>query len=173
MPWTLTAQTNQLVRLYFNGGIFVYRRSTGFAKNYLDICLQLLDSGIGTKAEGYNAGIKEMSAIGFAVRKMGLAWRALPYSHDYVMLSKTHDDWYREELLKEARIIHYHDSMWPPFSPTFIECLHNTHPEVEKWLSSLGPMSNQAPFQWRLMGAVLKKFRARTENTYNPNCLHV
>ncbi len=170
LPWTITAQTNQRVRLYFNGGIFVYRRSTGFAKNYLDICLQLLDSGIGTKAEGYNVGIKEMSAIGFAVIKMGLAWRSLPYSHDYVMLSKTHDDWYREELLKEARIVHYHDSMWPAFWPVFIECLRNTHPEVEKWLASLGPMSNQAPLQWRLMGKVLKNFRGRTENTYNRNC---
>lgn len=173
LPWAVTAQTNEKVRLYFNGGIFVYRRSTGFAKEYLDICLQLLDSNLGTKAEGYNVGIKEMSAIGLAVVKNDLVWRALPYSHDYVMLSKTHNDWYREELLKEARIVHYHDSMWPAFWPTFIECLHNTHPEVEKWLSSLGPMSNQAPPQYRLMGKILNKFRQRAENAYNQNCLHV
>lgn len=173
LPWIITAQTNQRVRLYFNGGIFVYRRSTGFAKNYLDICLQLLDSCIGTKAEGYNVGIKEMSAIGLAVIKMGLAWRPLPYSHDYVMLSKTHDHWYREELLKEARIVHYHDSMWPAFWPVFLECLRNTHPEVEKWLASLGPMSNPAPLQWRVMGKVLKKIRVRAENTYNQSCRSV
>ncbi len=169
LPWCITAQTNQRVRLYFNGGIFVYRRSTGFAKNYLDICLQLLDSRIGTKAQGYNVGIKEMSAIGFAVIKMKLLWRALPYSHDYVMLSKTHGEWYREELLKEARIVHYHDSMWPTFWPIFLECLHKTHPEVAKWLVSLGPMRNEAPLQWRLIGQVLKKLRTRSEKTYVQN----
>jgi hypothetical protein len=170
LPWIITAETKQKVRLYFNGGIFVYRRSTGFAKNYLDICLKLLDSRIGTKAEGYNIGIEEMSAIGFAVIKMGLEWRSLPYSYDYVMLSITHHEWYKEELLKEARIVHYHDSMWPPFWPVFLECLHNTHPEVEKWLGSLGPMSNQAPFQWRLLARLLKIVRSRAENTYNQNC---
>jgi len=173
LPWVITAETDQRVRLYFNGGIFVYRRSTSFAKNYLDICLQLLDSRVGTKAEGYNVGIKEMSAIGFAVIKMGLAWRSLPYSHDYVMLSKTHNEWYKEELLKEAKIVHYHDSMWPAFWSVFLECLRNTHPEVEKWLASLGPMSNEAPLQWRLVSKVLKNSRSRAENTYNQNCLIV
>jgi hypothetical protein len=173
LPWIITAQTKQRVRLYFNGGIFVYRRSTDFANNYLDICLQLLNSHIGTKAEGYNVGIKEMSAIGFAVIKMGLAWQPLPYSHDYVMLSKTHKDWYKEELLQEARIIHYHDSMWPAFWPVFIECLRNTHPEVENWLASLGPMSNEAPLQWCFVNKVLKNIRSRSENAYNQNCLMV
>lgn len=173
LPWIITAQTHQRVRLYFNGGIFVYRRSTGFAKNYLDICLQLLDSGIGTEAQGYNVGLKEMSAIGFAVIKMGLTWRPLPYSHDYVMLSKTHKDWYSEELLREARIVHYHDSMWPHFWPIFLECLNNTHPKVAEWLEQLGPMSNQAPWHWRVITKVLTHFRVRAENTYKRNCLIV
>jgi hypothetical protein len=170
LPWTMTAETDQRVRLYFNGGIFVYRRSTGFAQTYLEICLQLLDSQIGTKAEEYNVGIKEMSAIGFAVIKMGLVWRSLPYSHDYVMLSRTHQYWYKEELLKQAKIVHYHDSMWLKFWPVFLECLHKTHPEVEKWLATLGPLTNQAPWQWRLIAKMLKSLRVRAETTYNQNC---
>jgi len=170
LPWVTAAETGERVRLYFNGGIFVYRRATGFAKRYLDTCLQLLDSGIGTSAEGYNVGIKEMSAIGFAVVKMGLKWRSLPYSHDYVMMSKTHDKWYKEERLREAKIVHYHDSMWPPFWPVFLECLDNAHPDVSQWLTSLGPMSNQAPIYWRLVGKILKTTRLRAENNYNKNC---
>jgi hypothetical protein len=173
LPWITTVETNERVRLYFNGGIFVYRRSTGFAHQYLNTCLQLLDAHVGTKAEGYNIGIKEMSAIGFAVIKMGLTWRSLPYSHDYVMLSKTHDEWYKEELLREARIVHYHDSMWPWFWPVFLECLQKTHPEVEQWLATLGPMSNQAPRQWRLFSNILKKLRTGSEEAYKQNCLIV
>jgi hypothetical protein len=171
LPWIITAQTNERVRLYFNGGIFVYRRSTGFANHYLDICLKLLDSRIGTKAAGYNLGIKEMSAIGLVVIKMGLTWRPLPYSHDYVMLTATHNDWYKEELLQEARIVHYHDSMWDPFWSVFLECLRKTHPDVETWLKSLGSMSNQAPVTWRIISKILAYFRTRTEHSYNRNCL--
>jgi hypothetical protein len=170
LPWVVTAQTNQKVRLYFNGGIFVYRRSSGFAKCYLDLCLRFLESGVATKAEGYGESIKEMSALGFAVLKLGLQWKALPYSHDYVMLSKTHNAWYKEELLREAKIVHYHDSMWPHFFPTFQECLQNTHPEVAQWLASLGPMRNGAPVQWRFVSKILAAMRARQEAAYRRSC---
>lgn len=47
--------------------------------------------------------------------KMGIPWRALPYSHNYPMGSKTHKDWYNEELLRAARIVHYHDAMYLSF----------------------------------------------------------
>lgn len=173
LPWITTAETNQRVRLYFNGGIFVYRQSTGFAKSYLDTCLKLLDSRIGTRAPDYAEGLKEMSAIGFTIVKLGLKWQPLPYSHDYVMMSKTHSSWYKEELLREARIVHYHDSMWPYFFPVFIRCLHDTHPEVAQWVTSLGPMRNEAPPQWRFVSKMLMKMRARAENTYRRRCLIV
>jgi hypothetical protein len=173
LPFVRTAQTNELVRLYYNSGIFVYRKSTGFSRSYLDICLKLLDSRIITKAEGFGEGIKEMSAVGFSVIKLGLRYRHLPYSHDYVMTSGTHESWYREEVLRDAKIIHYHDSMWPHFFPVFIECLRKTHPDVEKWLAPLGPMRNEAPPQWRLINNVLKARRAKAETAYQQRCLIV
>jgi|SRR5215469_5971346 len=170
LPWVVTAENNERVRLYFNGGIFVYRYSSNFSKSYLNFCLEFLDSSVSLKEEGYSEGIKEMSAIGFAVIKLGLKWRALPYSHDYVMMSRTHSSWYKEELLRTAKIVHYHDSMWPPFFPTFRDCLLRTHPEVGHWLAALGPMRNTAPAQWRLVNKVLAAFRARQETAYRRRC---
>jgi hypothetical protein len=170
LPWVVTAETNQRVRLYFNGGIFIYRRSSGFSKSYLDLCLRFLNSGISTSAEGYGEGVKEMSAVGLTVVKLGLRWRALPYSHDYVMMSKTHSSWYKEDLLREAKIVHYHDSMWPHFFPVFRECLINTHAEAGQWLASLGPMKNSAPAQWRFVTKVLSKLRHRREMAYRRRC---
>lgn len=171
LPWVTTAQTQQRVRLYFNGGIFVYRRLTGFAKTYLDVCLQLLETRVRTSAAGYNVGIKEMSAIGFAVVKLNLSWRSLPYSHDYVMLSTTHDEWYSEALLQQACIVHYHDAMWIPFWSVFLSCMQKTHPAVGAWLAALGPMKNDASVQWRLVGKVLKTLRSRAEIAYNQSCV--
>jgi len=173
LPWVITSQTNQRVRLYFNGGIFVYRRSSHFSQSYLNLCLRLLDSGVATKAAGYAEGVKEMSSVGFAVVKLGLPWRALPYSHDYSMCSGTHSTWYSEDMLRDARIVHYHDSMWPPFFDTFRECLHNTHPDVEHWLASQGPMRNYAPPQWRLLSKMLHKLRAKKETAYLHKCTFV
>jgi hypothetical protein len=170
LPWVVTAETNQRVRLYLNGGIFVYRRSSGFSKSYLDFCMRFLDSRVATKAEGYGEGIKEMSSVGFAVVKLGLRWRALPYSHDYVMGSRTHSSWYREDLLRQARIVHYHDSMWPPFFSVFTECLQRTHPEVGEWLASLGPIRNEASAQWRLVAKMLARLRAIDEAAYRRRC---
>lgn len=170
LPWVITAETNERVRLYFNSGIFVYRRLSNFSKSWLDFCLKFLDSNVASNAEGYGEGIKEMSAVGFAVVKLGLKWRALPYSHDYAMSSRTHASWYREELLRAAKIVHYHDSMWPPFFPTFRDCLLSTHPEVGKWLATLGPLSNGAPAQWRLVSKILAALRARQETAYLRRC---
>jgi hypothetical protein len=173
LPWVNTAETNERVRLYFNSGVFVYRRSSGFGKSYLDICLQLLNSRISTRAEGYGEGLREMIGLGFSVVKLGLRWRALPYSHNYVMTSMTHDAWYKEELLREAKIVHYHDAMWPRFYPVFQKCMRSTHPEVEGWLSPLGPLHNYAPSHWRLLSRILNDTRSRHAMAYRRSCSFV
>ena len=51
LPWVTTAETGQQVRFYLNGGIFAYRKSSGFARMYHDICLALLDSNIGNSGK--------------------------------------------------------------------------------------------------------------------------
>jgi hypothetical protein len=166
LPWVTTAETGERVRFYLNGGIFAYRKASGFARMYNDICLALLDSNIGTPASNYNVGLKEMSAIGFAVVKLGLKWRALSYSHDYVVSSYTHAQWYREEMLKQAVIVHYHDAMWPHFWPTFLKCMQSTHPIVATWLEQVGPMQNKAALHWKIVSKILNKQRTAAENSY-------
>jgi hypothetical protein len=128
------------------------------------------DSNIGTDAPDYNVGLKEMSSIGFAVVKLGLSWRALPYSHDYVMSSFTHSQWYREDLLREAKIVHYHDAMWPAFWRVFLQCLQETHPNVADWLSQSGPMRNEAAPHWKAVTKLLTKLRGRAERAYLGDC---
>lgn len=170
LPMVVTEQDQQKIRLYWNGGIFVYRRSTGFAEQYLRTCLRLMDARYASKASGYSVGFNEMSAIGLAMVKSGLAWRSLPYSHDYIMSSLTHNIWYSEDSLKEAKIIHYHDAMWMWFWPTLIECLQATHPDVAEWLAPLGPMKNEAALPWRAMSRSLKYLRGHSRQAYQKSC---
>jgi hypothetical protein len=171
LPWVTTEMERKLIRLYWNSGIFVYRRNTNFAKHYLETCLQLVNARLVPKEPGYfQIGINEQSALGFAMLKMGLSWRALPYSHNYTMNPLIHKEWYKEEQLKEAKVTQYHNCMWPEFWPEFRRCLRNTHPEVAEWLSSLGPMKNEAPVQWRLTSRVLEHFRTQQELAYRKSC---
>lgn len=170
LPWVTTAQTQERIRLYFNGGLFVYRRGTGFAKEYERLTRALLDSRVGTAAKGYGLGFKEMVSIGFAAIRLGMNWRALPYSHNYPMLSQTFKDWYSLEALTHARIVHWHDSMWPPFWDTFLSCMRDAHPGVASWLASLGPIRISAPLQNRILSRYLRSVRTRQARRYRDSC---
>lgn len=171
LPWVTTEMEGTPIRLYWNSGIFVYRRSTNFARHYLEICLKLIDARLVPNVPGkFLIGINEQTALGFAMFKEKLRWRALPFSHNYTMNSLIHDEWYKEEQLQTAKVTQYHDSMWPAFWSEFIRCLRNTHPEVADWLCSLGPMKNEAPIQWRISSRVLENFRSRQDLAYKKSC---
>lgn len=171
LPWVTTEMEGKPIRLYWNSGIFVYRRSTNFAKHYLENCLKLIDARLVPNVPGkFQIGINEQTALGFTMFKEQLRWRALPYSHNFTMNPLIHDDWYKEEQLKEAKVTQYHNSMWPAFWPIFVECLRNTHPEVTDWLCSLGPMKNEAPLQWRVASRVLEHFRLQQDTAYRKLC---
>ena len=170
LPWITTEIEGIRIRLYWNGGIFVYRRSTDFGNHYLQNCIQLLDERIITKTPGFTLGIHEQSAVGLTMVKLGLPWRALPGSHNYATGSIDPTKWNIEEKLKAARVLHYHDSMWPSFWPEFIKTLRTTHQPVANWLDSLSPMKNEAPFHWRITNQLLKKFRVRQESAYKESC---
>jgi hypothetical protein len=170
LPWITTEVDRKRIRLYWNGGLFVYRRSTDFARRYMETCVRLLDSRVTTQAQGYSLGINEMSAIGFAMVKYKLRWRALPDSHNHPVCSRGHEERYREANLRAARIVHYHDAMWPHFWDEFLRCLRATHPEVAAWLEGLGPMRNGAPLPCRVLTKVLGYYRGKQASAYERSC---
>jgi hypothetical protein len=170
LPWITTENDRECIRLYWNGGIFVYRRSTGFASHYLQTCLRLLNSRVTTETPGYSVGINEMSAIGFAMIQHGLRWRALPDSHNHPVCSRGHEERYDEACLRAARIVHYHDAMWPHFWSEFLKCVRVTHPEVAAWLDVQGPMKNGAPLYCRVMTKVLGYYRRKQATAYKRSC---
>ena len=105
-----------------------------------------------------------MGAIGLAMHLMGLKWRTLPYSHNYDI------NWrslclYKPNEFRAARIIHYHDSMFPYFWDTFLQRVQTSHPQVAKWLLDLGPMRNEASYVRRAWSKALRTFRNRKERT--------
>jgi hypothetical protein len=101
---------------------------------------------------------------------MGISWRTLPYSHNFAICSSIPACWYNVEQLKNAKIIHYHDSMWYWFWDTFLESMNQSHPDVAEWLTSIGMMQNHAPIQWRVTKKILDFMRKKQESAYLQSC---
>lgn len=172
LPWVVTERDQQRIRFYINGGVFVYRRSTGLAQAQLDTILRVFNSRIAPRAS--KRVFFTQHVIGMGVVQMGLSWRALPHSHNYGISSKTYDKWYDPEKMRAAKIIHYHDGMWSWFWPRLLKCLEDTHPEVAAWLEPKGPLDYQKPpVQWRLTNKLLEQMRSRQEKTYLQSCQRV
>jgi hypothetical protein len=168
LPWNQTEPEGVRVRLYWNSGVFVYRRSTNFADDYLKTFIQLCDSRIATQQAGFF--FNDQVALALTIFKMGISWRALPYSHNFAMGSKMPKHWYTQDKLKAAKIIHYHDCMWPWFWDTFVETLSKTHPPVAQWLTSIGPMKNEAPVSSRAIKRIVDFTRSSKESAYTKAC---
>ncbi|HKA07858.1 MAG TPA: hypothetical protein VKD71_11420 [Gemmataceae bacterium] len=171
LPWVTTEREGDRIRLYWNSGVFVFRRGTGLAAEHDRCTRRLLDVNLGSSVTG--VFFTEQYGLALAAAKLGLRRRQLPHSHNYEMGSAIHQQWYREEKLRAARIVHYHDCMWPAFWPTFLGCLRTTHPDVANWLEPLGPLKNVAPLAYRAVTKFLKKRRARGEVRFKAECRFV
>jgi hypothetical protein len=163
LPWVTTHLEKERIRLYFQAGIFCYRRGIGFSQFYLDQCIKALDQRFGFADSGEN--YTDQVGLGLAVHKLGLNWRQLNPTHNFPMASfLPHAD--LPEELAETVILHYHDAMKPHFWATCLERLKPGHPEVHAWLSSRAPLGDPAPKHWHLVSETLRVARGVSRRRY-------
>ncbi|HIK54990.1 MAG TPA: hypothetical protein IGS37_07495 [Synechococcales cyanobacterium M55_K2018_004] len=167
LPWVTTEVEQARIRLYWNGGVYIYRRSTQFAQHNLQTTLKLLNARIASRAAGT---FFTQHTLGMTTVQQGLCWKALPHSHNYGLGSKTLAQRYTPEKLKQAAILHYHDLMWMPHWETLLHILRDTHPEVADWLAPQGPLSDQLPFHWQVINKAFKVTRAWQGKRYQQSC---
>ena len=163
LPWVESQMDHQRLRLYFQAGVFAYRRGIGFSQYYLDMCTQVLDEGFGFayRAENY----LDQVCLGLAAHKLGLRWRQLDLSHNFPMASflPTFDV---PEKLAAARVLHYHDAMQPHFWDTCLQRLETTQPEAYAWLRAREALTDPAPARWRLVRQALRIARGVPRRRY-------
>ncbi len=171
LPWIVTEQEGARIRLYWNSGVFAYRRSTGFSKHHLETTLKFFNARLTSKVTK-NAYFTQHT-LGMTVVQQGLKWRSLPYPYNFQVGSKTDPLWCTPERLQQTKILHYHDAMWEPTWDAFLESLKGTHPEVVAWLAPQGTLKNDSHPLWRAMGKGLKLWRSRQEKAYCKQCTMV
>ncbi|WP_020468194.1 hypothetical protein [Zavarzinella formosa] len=168
MPWVNTHREGKRIRYSVNGGLFVYRKTTKFGTHYHDFCMKWLDAKFGSIHT--KVFFHDQQALSLVAHQQGLRIRHLNHSHNYEMASSIHAEWFREEKLRAAKIVHYHDCMWPKFWPTFLEVMRPTHPEAAAWLAERGPLKNEAKPWWKVFGKWLQKKRQKTQAAYLAGC---
>ena len=173
LPWTETKVTEERIRLYWNSGIFAYRRSTNFAEQYLNTFLQLCDSYIASHKTGFYFNDQVALALAAAKTKIPLGY--LSYSHNYNVNVNTTKESYNLQEMKAAKIIHYHGAMTDLlYWDTFIEILSTTHQYVADWLIELGPIQkNQTSYSSRLVRKFVEYNRSRKQKAYSKSLREV
>src|SRR5262249_49365432 len=170
LPWVVSKPDGLRMRVYWNSGVFIYRRPKEFGHEFLKTCTRLMDAKNSTTAKDFSISINEMGAVGLAMHILGLKWRELSVSHNHHINPLSHPQLYLEEDFRAAKVIHYHNSMTPFFWNTFIECMQSTHPQVAEWLSTLGPLRNEASYVSRAWSKALWTFRNWKERAYINSC---
>jgi hypothetical protein len=168
LPWVTTHLEAERIRLYFQAGIFTYRRGIGFSQFYLDQCITALDNRFGFADSGEN--YTDQVCLGLSAHKMGLNWRQLRPDHNFPMASFLPAADLPEQLA-EAVILHYHDSMKPHFWATCLERLAPAHREVHAWLKQREPLGDPAPKHWHLVSEGLRVVRGLSRRKYRKNKL--
>ncbi len=162
LPWIVTESERERIRLYFNSGVFSYRRGTGFSAAYLDACLRVLDARFGFAHNGEH--FTDQLVLGIVMHAAGLRWRALPHAYNFAMASflplPDHG------ALAAAKLLHYHDAMQPSSWPALLSSLQGAHPEAHAWLSAREPLGDPAPPPWRAVRQGLRVARGVPRRRY-------
>lgn len=135
LPWLETGDGHR-IRFYWNAGLYVYRRSTRFGKEFLADFKTFLDQRVARTHSQVH--FMDQVVLGLTVLRLGLAWRALPDTSNFPVCSFLPGN-YDPAKVSDVSILHFHDSMSPELWNKLLATVSPTHPQVGAWLEPQGP----------------------------------
>jgi hypothetical protein len=137
LPW-LTTGDGHRVRFYWNAGLYVYRRVTGFGREFLTDFKLFLDRRVAKTHSQVH--FMDQVVLGLTVIRLGLAWNALPDTSNFPVCSFLPEN-YDPAKVSDVSILHFHDSMNPKLWSKLLHTIGPAHPQVYDWLRRLGPVT--------------------------------
>lgn len=162
LPW-LTTGDGHRIRFYVNAGVFAYRRSPGLGAALVADFERCLSHGVARSHDEVH--YIDQVILGLTVLRLGLAWRDVPSTCNFPVLSHLPDN-YDPALVAPVSVLHYHDSMTPEWWPTLLATLAASHPEVYDWLAPLGPAVDPTARRWRPYREALRLARGLERRRY-------
>jgi hypothetical protein len=167
LPWVVTEEEQARIRCYWNSGLFIWRRSVGLARQFLEDCTRLLESSVASAEAGIY--FTDQVALGFTMVKLKLRWRALSYAYNYALGTKI-AHLYDSAKFRQTRILHYHDVLWPHSWQQSMQRIKADRPDVYDWLLPRGPLRTPASVSSRMLSRVLKYWRDRRVRACEAKC---
>jgi hypothetical protein len=162
LPWLTTGDGNR-IRFYWNAGMFVYRRSSGFGGEFVVDFERAMDQGV-SRNHAQVHGMDQVM-LGLTVLRLGLAWREIPDTSNFTVIRFLPEN-FDPAKVKPVKVLHYHDSMAPDVWPTLLATLGESHPHVYDWLAPLGPVRDPASKPRRLFREGLRVKRGVDRRRY-------
>lgn len=162
LPWLTTGDGNR-IRFYWNAGLFVYRRSTHFGREFVSDFERAMVGGVARN----HAQVHGMDQVilGLTVLRLGIAWKAVQDTNNFPVISFLPHN-FAPRKVEAVDVLHYHDSMSPQLLPKLVETLRPAHPAAAGWLESLGPIVDPSTRPRRALREALRLKRAANRRWY-------
>lgn len=172
LPWVRTTRDQTTIRAYYNGGMFIFRNGVGFPQRYLDYTVQMLDAQLRFDHPGFSHGFCEMSSLSMAAHSLSLCTTQLGDHLNYSVTpqSESTEINHDEEALANAKVIHYHNSLWPAGFAEFCRKIAVPHPALERIIRSAGPTVVNGTLFRRVGLRSIRHWRALRQSTYLRRC---
>ena len=120
--------------LYFNSGVFVWRRRTDFAKTYVDSFARLLKSRIAQVDGSFFAA--DQIILNGVITRSNLRWRHMRYQDHHIIFPGMLEGAIAAPHVGHSSILHYSGSLAEPYRAVFLDRLTHEVPELATWLAS-------------------------------------
>ena len=155
------------VRMYWQGGVFAYRRDSRLGAAHLAHSSRQLAIRVASKVCG--AYFSEQVALALAVARKRLNHRTLSQSSN-LMVNPLVEGRLDPAAIAGAKVIHYFGSLWEGAYGPFVDLLAAHRPDVAEWVRSHGPLRDQRPLWRRGVGRIVRHRRQREGRRYLAGC---
>ena len=132
LPWVDRGDGTPLQKMYFNSGVFVWRRDRGFAKRYSLAFKTLMESRLAQSTGVFFTA--DQVILGPVIVGNNMRWRQLEHREHLMAFPGLIDGPLKCPPLGDGAIIHYSGSLNPSHRERFLRRLRAESPILATWL---------------------------------------
>jgi hypothetical protein len=132
VPWIARDDGRPEQKMYFNSGLFAWRRESGFARSYAAAFRKLIRSRIAQHDGSFFTA--DQVILTPVVLANSLRWRHLSIIDHLMIFQGFIDGPDPAPSMSKASAIHYSKSLESPYRPRFLERLARERPALRVWL---------------------------------------
>jgi hypothetical protein len=132
LPLLTIDHRHETIKMYFNSGVFVWRRQSAFTQNYFNAFCKVLDSRI-AQHDG-NFFTADQIILGPVILKTGLKWQHLPYQCHHMTFQGQIDSAIASPNMSGSALIHYSKSLQASYRERFFARLSKETPALHAFI---------------------------------------